>query len=189
MSKRGLTKIRSGHFRRAMTDGIAERTPKRRASYEAAATTPRSRAPPTTTSLPRRSGLSRCSTDAKNASMSMWITLRWRSSSREPSEPGAGEGRGVPKRDKQRALAWTRSGCEVARFILSVAPGHDPECVIRQRALELQGHLGVRCSPRVDLVLGGQDHRHGLGVDRRDLRISFRGQEAEKAVLHLTLSL
>jgi hypothetical protein len=31
---------------------MAERTPKRRASYEAAATTPRSRAPPTATGLP-----------------------------------------------------------------------------------------------------------------------------------------
>src|SRR5215212_8915215 len=64
-SKQGLTKIRSGRFCRAATEGMAERTPKRRASYEAAATTPRSRAPPTATGLPRRSGLSRCSTDAK----------------------------------------------------------------------------------------------------------------------------
>ena len=33
-------------------------------AVEAAATTPRSRAPPTATGLPRNSGLSRCSTDA-----------------------------------------------------------------------------------------------------------------------------
>ena len=47
-----------------LTDGIAERTPKTRASYEAVATTPRWPTPPTTTGRPRSDGLSRCSTEA-----------------------------------------------------------------------------------------------------------------------------
>src|SRR5690348_6091063 len=50
--------------------GIAEWTPKIRASYEAVATTPRGPSPPTTTALPRRLGLDACSTEAKKASMS-----------------------------------------------------------------------------------------------------------------------
>ncbi|GGV23990.1 hypothetical protein GCM10010293_21580 [Streptomyces griseoflavus] len=50
--------------------GIAEWTPKTRASYEAVATTPRGPSPPTTTAFPRRLGLDACSTEAKKASMS-----------------------------------------------------------------------------------------------------------------------
>ncbi len=59
-----------GHRRRATADGSAEWTPYRRASYDAAATTPRGPVPPTTTGLPRSSGRRRSSTDTKNASMS-----------------------------------------------------------------------------------------------------------------------
>ena len=55
-------KIASGHNLRARTDGIAENTPYLRASYDAAATTPRFPSPPTTTGLPRSSGRSRNST-------------------------------------------------------------------------------------------------------------------------------
>src|SRR3954451_15915230 len=43
-----------------------------RASYEAAATTPRLPVPPTTTGRPRRSGRRRSSQDTKNAFMSTW---------------------------------------------------------------------------------------------------------------------
>ena len=62
-------------LRRATGDGralaIAECTPNARASYEQAATTPRpSGEPPTITGNPLSSGLSSCSTDAKNASIS-----------------------------------------------------------------------------------------------------------------------
>ena len=59
-----------GHSRRASCIGIAEWTPNTRASYEAVDTTPRPPSPPTMTGLPRSDGLSRCSTDAKNASRS-----------------------------------------------------------------------------------------------------------------------
>ena len=52
--------------------GIADRTPKRRASYDAVDTTPRPPSPPTITGLPRNDGLSRCSTAAKKASRSRW---------------------------------------------------------------------------------------------------------------------
>ena len=49
----------------AVCIGMAERTPNSRASYEAAATTPLVVGlPPTTTGLPRNSGLSSCSTEA-----------------------------------------------------------------------------------------------------------------------------
>ncbi|MGY3684084.1 hypothetical protein ACVWXU_007707 [Streptomyces sp. TE33382] len=44
--------------------GIAECTPRRRASYDAVATTPRGPSPPTTTGLPRRLGLDACSAEA-----------------------------------------------------------------------------------------------------------------------------
>ena len=50
--------------------GIAECTPKTRASYEAVATTPRGPSPPTMTAFPRRLGLAACSAEAKKASMS-----------------------------------------------------------------------------------------------------------------------
>ena len=50
--------------------GIAEFTPKARASYVAAVTTERCPRCPTITGLPRSSGFSSNSTDAKKASMS-----------------------------------------------------------------------------------------------------------------------
>ena len=53
-----------GQSFRACTVGIAEWTPKTRASYDAAQTTPRVEVPPTITGRPRSSGWSRCSTDA-----------------------------------------------------------------------------------------------------------------------------
>ena len=60
---RGLSTIALGQRLSASTIDIAERTPKRRASYEAAHTTPRLACPPTRTGLPRSAGSSRCSTD------------------------------------------------------------------------------------------------------------------------------
>ena len=65
-----------GHSRRAVADGIAEKTPYRRASYDAAATTPRRPVPPTTTGCPRSSGRRRSSHATKNASMSTWRIVR-----------------------------------------------------------------------------------------------------------------
>ena len=59
-----------GHRRRASAEDIAEWTPHRRASYEAADTTPRPPVPPTTTGRPRSSGRRSSSTETKNASMS-----------------------------------------------------------------------------------------------------------------------
>ncbi|MBP2675060.1 MAG: hypothetical protein H6Q84_1900 [Deltaproteobacteria bacterium] len=47
-----------------MDVGIAERTPNFRASYDAAATTPRFSPPPTITGFPRSSGRSSVSTAA-----------------------------------------------------------------------------------------------------------------------------
>src|SRR6266849_1851948 len=63
-SKSGATKIASGHKRSARTVGMADRTPKLLASYEAAQTTDRLPRQATITGLPRSYGSSRCSTDA-----------------------------------------------------------------------------------------------------------------------------
>ncbi len=69
---RGRTNIASGHNWAAFAQTIAECTPKRRASYEQAATTPLLWGlPPTIRGLPLNSGLSFCSTDAKKASISI----------------------------------------------------------------------------------------------------------------------
>ena len=59
------TNAPSGQSRAARPMGMAEWTPNRRASYEAADTTPRpDGSAPTITGRPRSSGRSRCSTDA-----------------------------------------------------------------------------------------------------------------------------
>ena len=59
----GGTTVACGHSRRARVIGIAECTPKRRASYVAESTTPRD-PPPTITGVPRSSGRLISSTDA-----------------------------------------------------------------------------------------------------------------------------
>src|SRR6478752_5336128 len=79
---------------------MAERTPNRRASYDAVATTPRPPTPPTTTGLPRSEGLSRCSTEAKKASRWRCITdasgrmaATYRSAPTEPARPSRTDSR------------------------------------------------------------------------------------------------
>lgn len=62
--KSGGTKAAPGPNRSACAPGMAERTPRALAPYKAAQTTERLACPATITGLPRRSGLSRCSTDA-----------------------------------------------------------------------------------------------------------------------------
>src|SRR6266566_4406514 len=57
-------KTASGHRRSARIAGMAERTPKALASYEAAQTTERLPRQATMTGLPRSCGSSRCSTEA-----------------------------------------------------------------------------------------------------------------------------
>ena len=74
---RGRRNTARGQSWAARPAGMAEWTPKARASYEQAATTPRPPgSPPTITGRPRSSGRSSCSTEAKKASMSMWMILR-----------------------------------------------------------------------------------------------------------------
>ena len=55
---------------------MAECTPNSRTSYDAALTTPRGPAPPTTTGLPARDGSRDLSTATKNASRSTWNMVR-----------------------------------------------------------------------------------------------------------------
>jgi len=64
LAKSGGIKTACGHKRSAVIAGIAERTPKRRASYDAAQTTERLPSQATMTGLPSSRWSSRCSTDA-----------------------------------------------------------------------------------------------------------------------------
>ena len=52
------------------------------------------------------------------------------------------------------------------------------ERVIRQRPLQRLRLVPRRAHPDVPLLVGRQDHRHGLGVDRLDHRVRRRRQEA-----------
>ena len=75
-------------------------------------------------------------------------------------------------------IKWrSRHGCR--RAILFVGPAHDdPERVIRQWPLQRLSFVPRRAHPDVALVIGRQDDRHGLWMDRRDDRIRRRGQKA-----------
>jgi len=66
-------------FGAQLTQGVqqaAEPGSRLRAKRRSRGAVPGSADPPTATGLPRSSGLSRCSTEAENASMSMWMILR-----------------------------------------------------------------------------------------------------------------
>lgn len=69
--------------------------------------------------------------------------------------------------------------------IRSIAAGDDLQRLIRQRPLQPQSLLHRGIEPRVELVLGGEDHRHGLRMDRLDLGIRLAGQKAVEQVLTL----
>ena len=88
-------------------------------------------------------------------------------------------GRGHWERDRQPSRAWSQSGRDLARPVLALAAGHNSERLVRQRPLELECYLGRSSHPAVDLLGGGQDHLHGLGVDRGDDAVRRVGQEAE----------
>ncbi|MCP1776034.1 hypothetical protein ABIF65_006797 [Bradyrhizobium japonicum] len=58
------------------------------------------------------------------------------------------------------------------RAILFIGPAHDDtERVIRQRWLQRLGLVPRRVHPNVALLIGRQDHRHGLRMDRLDHRV------------------
>src|SRR2546423_1510947 len=117
-----------GQRRSASAMGIADLQPKTRASYDAAATTPRRAAPPTRTGLPRRLGSSRCSTEAKNASMSMWRISRKRRDKELQRFTGLGRGfwplerRSIMNQavtDRARGMARRRRA-RIALFVMAV---------------------------------------------------------------------
>ena len=68
-------------------------------------------------------------------------------------------------------IKWrSRHGCR--RAILFVGSAHDnPERVIRLWPLQRLGLIPRRTHPNVPLFVRRQDHRHGLGMDRRDHRV------------------
>ena len=58
------------------------------------------------------------------------------------------------------------------------AAHHDLERVIRQRTLQRLGFIPRRAHPDVPLLIGRQDHRHRLGMDRLDDGVRRRRQKA-----------
>jgi hypothetical protein len=58
------------------------------------------------------------------------------------------------------------------RLVLFVGPAHDdPERVVQQRSLQRLRVIPRCAHPYVAFFIGGQDHRHGLRVDRLDHRV------------------
>jgi hypothetical protein len=48
------------------------------------------------------------------------------------------------------------------------SPHDDLQRIIRQWPLQCLGLVPRRAHPNIPLLVGGQDHRHGLGMDRLD---------------------
>ena len=63
-------------------------------------------------------------------------------------------------------------------IFLTPAAHHQCDHVIRQRPLQRLGLIPWRAHPHVPYFVGGQDHRHGLGMDRLDDRVRRRRQKA-----------
>ena len=89
-----------------------------------------------------------------------------------------------------RAVAIPLTGeCagNVLAEILLLAPEHNAKRAIRQRPLQCLRLRPGRVQPSLPLGGLGQDHRHRLGMDRRDLGIRRRGQEPEEIGAHRPL--
>jgi hypothetical protein len=82
--------------------------------------------------------------------------------------------------------ADARGGLGNLRRIFLHAAGDDPERAVRKRPLQLDGLVRRRGHPGLNLV-GSQDHRHRLWVDRADLSVRLRRQEREDVVRSLAL--
>ena len=83
-----------------------------------------------------------------------------------------------PAGGRQRANRSPSLSC-CRRAILFVGAAHDdPERIIRQRPLQGLRFIPRCAHPNVLLLVGRQDHRHRLGMDRLDHRVRCRRQEA-----------
>ena len=121
----------------AVTEGMADRMPQRRASELAMATMTRS---------PDRDGL------APELQVGAARRMRKRRPCRHVSPcatepvhsgpPTLDWGKGHWERDRQPSRAWSQSGRDLARPVLALAAGHNSERLVRQRPLELECYLG-----------------------------------------------
>ena len=136
----------AGQRRRASAVAIAERAPNARASYDAVATTPRPPTPPTMTGRPRSEGLSRCSTEAKNASRSRCRTL---GVERIRPAPLGSTAVGAP------TLALAGAGC---------TPGRAQRDARRPRPDAVSLAQGAPAVPRLDLDPRADPAAVALGV-------------------------
>ena len=85
-------------------------------------------------------------------------------------------------------LRWTRPSkrkrwlglCPFWRRVFALAAGDNLEHGIWQRSLEPACFIPRRAHPNVAFLLGGEDHRHGLRMYRRNYVVRFRCQQATK---------
>jgi hypothetical protein len=79
----------------------------------------------------------------------------------------------------ERRIRGRKAGLSRRCLILLVRPTRvDLECIISQRSLQRLRLVSWRAHPNVALLVGRQDHRHGLGMDRLDHRVRCCRQEA-----------
>jgi len=74
------------------------------------------------------------------------------------------------------SLGSCHSGC--CAILLVGSAGHDFQRIIGQWPLQGFRLIPRRAHPNVAFLLGCQDHRHGLGVDRFNDRVRRRREEA-----------
>ncbi len=67
--------------------------------------------------------------------------------------------------------------CLNRRAVLLLADRHYAQRVVRQGPLQRQGLRHVRLQPTVDLGLRRENDWHGIGMDRRDDRVSLSGRK------------
>jgi hypothetical protein len=83
----------------------------------------------------------------------------------------------VPSPQGRLGRTSRKTLCRRLIFLICTAR-HDLDLFIRQRPLQRLRLIPRRTHPDVALFIGGQDHRHGLGMDRLDHRVRCCRQEA-----------
>src|SRR5688500_12236836 len=73
----------------------------------------------------------------------------------------------------------------VLRLVGPCAFGHDLEPVAGQRPLQLERYFRWCGEPGLVLFRGGEDHRHGLRMDRPDDAVRLRGEKRVEQMLAL----
>ena len=70
--------------------------------------------------------------------------------------------------------ACTKSYQTRTRPVFTLTAGDNPQRVVRQWLPQFEGLGRIRREPKVDLCRRRQDHRHRLGMDRRDDGVGLR---------------